>query len=62
MELTYLKGNNDVIPDDLSQFSPLEPELTDKEHFYAIPVHHIMLEISATESQLDRIKVAMQTD
>ena len=62
MELAYLKGKNNVITDILSHVSPFELEAADKDDLDAIPVHHIISEVSATEFQLEIVRVAMQTD
>ena len=62
MKLTYLKGKDNIIADALNVINPLEPESADKDDFDAIPVHHIASEIPATESWLERIRVATQAD
>ena len=62
MELTYLNGKDNITADALCQISPLEPESADKANFDAIPVHHIMSEIPATQSLLERLIVVMQVD
>ena len=62
MELTYLKGKDNVITDGLSCVNPLEPEAVDKDDFDAIPIHHITSKVSATEFQLERLRLAMQVD
>ena len=55
-----MKGKDNTIVDALSHVSPWEPEAVDKDDFEAIPVHHIISEVSATEAQLERVRVAMQ--
>ena len=62
MKLMCLKGKDNVIVDAPSQISPLEPESADKDVFDAILVHHITFKIPASESWLERIGVAMQTE
>ena len=52
VELTYLKGKDNVIADALSWVSPLEAETKDRDNFGVIPVHHITSEVSAIGSQL----------
>ena len=62
MELTYLKGKDNVIMDALSNVSPLVPGAVEKDNFDAIPVHHITSDILAVESQLERVRVETQGD
>ena len=61
MELTYLKGKDNVIADALSQISPLEQETAEKDILDAIWVHHNIRNschrITAREN-----KSGMQTD
>ena len=60
MEMMYLKDRRYVIIDAFSQISPLEPESAEKVYLDAILVHHIMLEISATEAWPERTRGTMQ--
>ena len=60
MEQTYLKGKGSVIRDALSHVIPLEPGVADKDDFDTIPVHYITSEVSATESQLERVRLTME--
>ena len=62
VKLKYLKGKDNAIADAFSCVSLLEPETADKDDFDTIPVHMIMSEVSAMESQLERVRMAMQAD
>ena len=62
VELTYLMGKDNIITDALSHVSPLEPKVVDKDDPEAILVHCVTSEVSAMESQLERVRVAMQVD
>ena len=62
VELTYLKGKDNVITDTLTYVRPMSPEAVDKDDFDTIWVHHIMLEVSATEILLERVRVETQAD
>ena len=60
VELTYLKGKDNVIADALCCVSSWKPEAADKDDI--IPVHHITSEVSAIESQLERVRVVTHAD
>ena len=62
VELMYLKGKDNIIADAVSCVSPLKSEEAHKDDFDIMPVHHITSEVSATEPQLDRMRVAIQAD
>ena len=48
VELTYLKGKDNVMADALSPVSPLEPGAEERDNLGAILVHHITSKIPAT--------------
>ena len=48
IQLTYLKGKDNVISNALNPVSPQEPEPEDKDNFDVIPVYHNKPDILAT--------------
>ena len=62
VELTYLKGKDNVTTNTLIGVSPLVPEPEDKDIFVVIPVHHITAEIPVTGSQCESVRVTTQSD
>ena len=62
IKLEYFKGKDNSIADALSRVDPLTPEPQDEKQTDVIPVHHITNAIPATDSRLDRTRVATTTD
>ena len=60
--LEFIKGKDNSIADALSRVDPLSPEPRDTKQMDVIPVHHITNAIPATDSRLDRTRVATTTD
>ena len=60
VELTYLKGKDNVIADAFNKVSPLEPESEDRDNFGTIQVYHITSEVPASGSQPEAVRVVTQ--
>ena len=62
VELTYLRCKDHVIADSLSHVSSLELEAVDKDDLMQYQSTTFMSEVSAMESWLERMRVAIQAD